>query len=468
MWAMMNFDALNDLFDQVIDSQNQSLEGLGNYVMNADALRELVLKAREIERLAQLTTVTLLRELAGTREWYPHTAGGFNNMVHQGRFSRKELKDYVRLAEELFPDNLMMPDIDRFPAPMPATKAGFEAGHFGAASAMEVVRVLEQLPLDISDEVRAHIEAMMAEFARSLAPDDLRKAGLKILQGLAAEEEPKDELRQRQRDATLSRQRADLMASFHVTATPELHALLSRLFADYAGPGDLLPEGEKAGDDRLAGQRRHDALVAALKYALHRNGPMPPTRGCSTIVAAVTVEQLANAAGVIPTDVGTLLSIPDLLRLGGEGNDFLALLEEGTGNLIELGKFKRSADLHAYLGLVASQGGDTAPGSDLPAAMCEIHHITAWKHGGRSTANNMGLVGHNVHDNTDDDHQDRNKWWSYCTSTGHLVWQPPQHIDKQRRPRMNISPATWFIPGQVLRLGGILPTCRCSATPCVA
>lgn len=455
---MKDFDALSELFNQTALLQREGLEGLGNHVMDADDIRALLLQAREIERLAQLTTVTCLRELEETREWYPKTSGGFNTMMHQGRFGRRELKDYLRLTSEIFPQ---VPVRDQFPTPMPATRSGLEDGDFGVVSAIEIARVLDQLPFDVSDDVRAHVESVMAEFARILAPDDLRKAGLKILQGLAVDEEPRDKERQRQREATLSRQGADLMSTLYVKASPELHALLSRLFADYAGPGDLLPEGEKADDTRFAGQRRHDALVAALKYAVHRKGPMPPTRGCSSIVATMTREQLAAGVGVVPTAVGTLLPIKDLIRLGSDQNDFLALLEEGTGNLIELGKFKRTADLHAYLGLVASQGGDTTPGSERPAALCEIHHIKAWKNGGRSTADNLALVGHNVHDNTDDDHVSRNKWWSYCTSTGHLVWRPPKDIDPERKPRMNVSPATWFIPGQMLRLAGGIPTCGC-------
>lgn len=456
--GMNSFDGVLDRLRVTVDAQIAGLDMLKRTSSTAENLHDALALAREIERRAQLTTITILHELFAAQDFYPKTAGGFNCMLHEGRFTRRELRDYSAIADEIFPNPFLggAPDL-------PHLGQALHDGDVSAAGAMEVINLMAKLPKDVSEETRDHVEQLMCDFARTLAPDDLRKAGIKILQGLAADDEPADERRQRDREATLSRQRPDLMSTLWVNATPELHALLSRLFADYAGPGDLLPEGEKANDTRFAGQRRHDALVAALKCALHRNGPMPPTRGCSTIVATMTVEQLRAAAGLVPTDVGTVLPVKDLIRLGSDHNDFLALLEEGTGNLIELGKFKRAADLHAYLGLFASQGGDTTPGSDLPAAMCEIHHIQSWKNGGRSTAGNMGLVGHNTHDLTDDNHRDPNKWWSYCTSTGHLVWQPPAHIDPKRRPRINISPSTWLVPGQMLRLASLanFATCQC-------
>lgn len=313
--------------------------------------------------------------------------------------------------------------------------------------------MLDQIPEGTPEESVTHIEQMLADMAEWLAPEDLRKAGLKILQGLNAESEPTDADRQRCRGLTVSPQGADLMSGLKGEVTPEFKALLDRLFADYAGPGDLLPEHEKTSDTRSVAQRRHDALTAALKAALHREGPMPPTRGCSTVVATMTLEQLRRAAGVVSTDVGTLLPVRDLIRLGADRNAFLAILDPDTGNLIELGRSERAADVYAYLGLVASQGGDQASGSDLPAAMCEIHHAQAWRLGGRSTAGNLMLVGHRVHRNIDDLQANPNKYWTVCTRTGHLLWRLPSDQDPERRLRVNFNPTLWFNPGATLRFG---------------
>lgn len=435
------------------ESHSEALAMLDSCVASGTDLHELLLQTRELKRQVELLSVKILRELLQGAEFHPEKRNEFNNLLHAGRFTRQELKTCVRLARDLFEQPVGVGCSEPIPASMPETAKGFESAAFGCDSAMEIAKVLDQIPEGTPAETVEHVESMMAGMAAWLAPEDLRKAGIKILQGLNAEHPPNDADRQKRRSLKVSPQGPDLMAHMTGTLTPELKALLDRLFADYAGPGDLLPPGEKEKDTRTADQRRHDALVAALKAALHRNGPMPPTRGCSTVVATMTLEQLYRAAGVVQTDVGTLLPIPDLLRLGADNNAFLAVLDEGTGNLIELGSTKRAADVYAYLGLVGSQGCDTTPGSDLPAAMCEIHHWVAWRCGGLSTAGNMGLVGHRTHRNIDDTHTNPKKFWTICDESGQMLWLPPDSEDPERRPRANFNPMTWFNPGYQLRYG---------------
>ncbi|MEJ5928562.1 DUF222 domain-containing protein [Corynebacterium sp. H128] len=450
---MKGFEQIDAQLAVALSAQLEALSSLENPVVSAEDLHKLLENARRIERLAQLTTLTLLRELESQQAFDPNARASFNRVLHSGRFDRSELRNASKLADELFDKPASVGTPEGRPARMPHTAAGLQAAAFGVASAMEIRRVLDQIPESTAPEAVAWAESTLAELATTLAPEDLRKAGLKILQGLNADAEPNDKERQRKRSVCLSNQGADLMSAMKVTATPELDALLRRLFADYAGPGDLLPEEQKKSDARTVNQRRHDALVVALKNALHRTGPMSPTRGCSTVVATMTIEQLAAAAGVVPTDVGTLLPIPDLLRLGADKNAFLALLEAGTGNLIELGRSKRAADIYAYLGLLGSQGGDMTPGSDLPAAMCEIHHLKAWRFGGMTTGNNLMFVGHRVHRNIDDTQQNPDKYWTFCDKTGQMLWRQPAKLEPDRPAQANFNPTTWFNPGQLLRFG---------------
>lgn len=424
---------------------------------SSEQLAELLTRVRELHRTSELITVKLLGEMERSHCFDPNSRASFSDLMHKERFSRKELKAAVELSRDLFERPAGVGRPEPLPPRMPHTAKVMAASACGVASAMEIKKVLDNAPKGTPEESISAVEEMLAELAKVLAPDDLRKAGLKILQGLNAESEPADADRQRRRSVKVSPQQADLMSSLSGSITPELKALLDRLFADYAGPGDLLPEGDKDSDTRTADQRRHDALVAALKSALNPSGPMPPTRGCSTVVATMTLEQLQRAAGIVPTDVGTLLPIPDLIRLGSDNNAFLAILEEGTGNLIELGRTKRAADVYAYLGLVAAQGGDMTPGSDLPAALCEIHHLLAWRLGGLTAGDNLSFIGHGVHRNVDDLKQNPNKYWTWCSETGHMLWKLPKNLDPDGIPRANFNPATWFNPGQMLRFGLFRP-----------
>lgn len=451
--GMYGFESINERVAVSFSAASEACAMLDDSVIGAERLGELLTSVRELQRAAELLTVQLVREMERSHVFDPNSRASFSNLMHKERFSRSELKAAAKLAEDLFEQPADVGRSEPQPARMPCTAKVMAESSCGVASALEIKRVLDNAPEGTPQESLCAVEEMLADLARVLAPDDLRKAGLKILQGLNAESEPTDVDRQRRRSLKVAPQQADLMSHLSGFITPELKALLDRLFADYAGPGDLLPEGEKESDSRTADQRRHDALVAALKAALHRNGPMPPTRGCSTVVAAMTLEQLQRAAGIVPTDVGTLLPIPDLIRLGADNNAFLAILEDGTGNLMELGRTKRAADVYAYLGLVAAQGGDMTPGSDLPAALCEIHHLLAWRFGGRSTGANLTLIGHEAHRNTDDLKINPNKYWTWCSETGHMLWKLPKNLDPDGKPRVNFNPATWFNPGQMLRFG---------------
>ncbi|AKK04241.1 DUF222 domain-containing protein [Corynebacterium epidermidicanis] len=450
---MLDFESINEKLVQILAGQSQLLGLLSKSHVSVEQLDELLLQVRKIEHLTELSTATILNQLRQENAYNPQSRSSTNKRIHQGRFARSQLRQATKLAEELFPQPPTGSCPEPRPARLPHTAAGVQAAKFGFASVIEVSRCLDQVPVDTPEETVAWVEERMAGFAEILAPEDLRKAGLKILQGLNADSEPSDKERQRQRNLRLSDQQADLMSNVSIKATPELDALLRRLLADYAGPGDLTSGVDKQDDPRAAGQRAHDALVAALKHALHREGPMPPTRGCSTVVASMSLEQLHVAAGVVPTDVGTMLPIRDLLRLGADRNAFLAILDPDTGNLIELGKTKRAADVYAYLGLLAAQGGDMTPGSDLPAARCEIHHIEAWRFGGQTVPNNLMLVGHKVHRNIDNTRTNRKKWWTFCTMSGQMLWRPPDIIDPERRPQANFNPTTWFSPGQLMRFG---------------
>ncbi|QTH59964.1 DUF222 domain-containing protein [Corynebacterium hindlerae] len=448
---MNTLERAQGLLAGILSSQHELLHALGQPGFSAEQTRELLASVREVDRLADLLTTRLLSELQHSQGFEPNSRASFNKLMHEGRFSRKQLKDLSRLSTELFDSPPSVGHTDGIPARLPHTAAGMAKAAFGAESATVITKTLDAIPKGTPPDTVAWVEEVMASMAHQLAPDDLVRAGQKILQGLNADSEPSDEERQHKRSVKLSAQDSELMGKLAGTVTPELHALLSRLFADYAGPGDLLPEGEKENDSRTQDQRNHDALVKALKYAL--SGPMRPTRGCSTVVATMTIEQLATAAGVVPTDVGTLLSVQDLIRLGADKNAFLAILDPDTGNLIELGKTSRAANLYAYLGLVASQGGDMTPGSSLPAALCEIHHLLAWRFSGRSTAGNMSLIGHNTHRNVDDAQENPKKWWTLCSETGQMLWIPPESIDPKRRPQANFNPMTWFNPGQMIRFG---------------
>lgn len=445
-----------DVLDQVESELSAFTDSLGGDLRTADSAQDAIQALRRLRRLTDFATAGLLRQLINLGEVVPSRRTDRNALLHRFKFTRGELAQLLQAATDLFPTepNLNFPN--GRPIPLPHASSALRSAEVELASCDVITKTLDFLPDDTRPEVREWVELTLTIHAKELCPDDLKKAAAKVIQGLGLDELSADKTRQNQRSAQLSSQGINLMSQLKVECTPQLDALLRRLFADYAGPGDLLPATEKDHDTRTQAQRQHDALVTALKFAVHREGPMPPTRGCASVVVSMTRQQLADATGVATTDVGTTLSIPDLLRLGADRDGYLAILDESTGNLIELGRHRRQASVFAYIGLVAAQGGDQTPGSDLPAARCEIHHIHPWNQGGRSHAANLALVGHATHREIDDTQQTTSKWWTLRDEQDRLVWIPPTRIDPLRRPCLNYHPGMWLVPGMQLRFNGMV------------
>lgn len=75
---------------------------------------------------------------------------------------------------------------------------------------------------------------------------------------------------------------------------------------------------------RSRSQRHHDGLPA-------------------TLIVSVSLGELCALAGVARTAVGTLLSIPDVIRLAGHAEHYLRIFDEHTAEELHLGRSRRLA-----------------------------------------------------------------------------------------------------------------------------
>ncbi|WP_334144948.1 DUF222 domain-containing protein, partial [Corynebacterium nuruki] len=184
-------------------------------------------------------------------------------------------------------------------AHLPALTAAVHAGVLDAEPVARLDRQISALPSAVQDRVAVAADAPVVELVRTAGPDAV--AGLRpFLLGIAGVDEPyTDDDRARLRQVTLGRQGEDGMTPIRGALTPELAAVLQRLMADHATPGSLTgttgtddsdDSDESVGDTRSPGQRRHDALLAAVTAGYGRGCELVPGRGTTTIVAAVTLE----------------------------------------------------------------------------------------------------------------------------------------------------------------------------------
>ncbi len=197
-----------------------------------------------------------------------------------------------------------------------------------------------------------------------------------------------------------------------------------------------------------------------------------PARGTTTIVATVSLDDLLAKRGFGVTDAGVAVPTSDLVEQCDCRNLFIQSmnLENRT---INFGRSRRHGSLDQYLALFAEEGMTSAPGGYGAAAVCDVHHILAWRHGGETDLDNLTLVDRRMHRRVDDSRSNPHRWHTLRkdevvadsiaeggaatedgTSGARVAWVPPAHRDPLQRPRVGEHPESWLLPtkrGRVLK-----------------
>lgn len=193
-------------------------------------------------------------------------------------------------------------------------------------------------------------------------------------------------------------------------------------------PGHRGPDHE---DTRTYGQRMHDALGDVCARAL-RAGGLPEAGGIpTTLIVTIDAEDLARRTGHGETSDGTLLSVPELLRLASETEIISAVL--GTsGECLSLGRTRRIASRAQTYALIARDGGCSFPGCQHPPEWCDRHHIRPWIDGGLTELANLTLLCRYHHT-----HFASAGWDCRVNDDGVPEWSPPRWFDADRKPQVN-------------------------------
>ncbi|NNH69552.1 HNH endonuclease [Nocardia uniformis] len=430
------------------------------------------------ERLAVLQRIeTVVRALPGIglqvvaqlHEQWGSTDFGTNNLIDtlaDGlRISPVEARARWRAADDLayhtaHTGQLLEP-------PLPATAAAQREGVIGGAHVKVIREALHHLPATVDAGTTAQAEAELARHARTLRPDQLRKAADRLEALLNPDGNFSDLDRARRRSLRVGRQGPDLMSVCTLVADPELRAYLEAILAKGAKPGvgnpedatpclDDDPDAEVVQRDRRTPeQRQHDALKAVLRDTL-ASGRLGQHRGLPvTVIVSTTLTELEAAgreavtestdadaplASGIPvvTGGGSLLPMRDLLRLAAHARHYLAVFDN-DGLPIYLGRSKRLGTANQRIVLHARDIGCTFPGCGKPGYLCQAHHRTEWFTGGRTDADQLTLVCETHHKLAGVTETD---WSAAVAPPGHrragrTQWIPPGHYDRHRRPRMN-------------------------------
>ena len=224
----------------------------------------------------------------------------------------------------------------------------------------------------------------MARLAGEHRPDELAKLADKLTDCLNPDGDFTDVDRAKRRGITIGNQDIDGMSPISGYLTPEARATIDAVFAKLAAPGMCNSADDEPcisgtpsqaaihGDTRSAGQRNHDALLAAAR-ALLASGELGQHNGLpASIIVTTTLQELEAGAGKGLTGGGTLLPMSDVIRLGSHAHHYLAIFDNGKA--LALYHTKRLASPAQRIVLYAKDRGCTFPGCNVPGYLCEVHH----------------------------------------------------------------------------------------------
>lgn len=296
------------------------------------------------------------------------------------------------------------------PPARPATADAVQAGAIGTDHVLVIDEIMDKIPAAVDAETRARAEAQLAAVARELTPDAVRIAGVRLLAHLDPDGQLTDEKdRQRRRGLTLMPQDRQLMSKVRALLTPALRAELEVMLQSWAAPGMNNPAdpdsptgaAESAApvalaaaaerDERTAGQRNHDALLAMLQFVRSHAG-QGSGRLSSELVITITDKELREHAGIALTATGTRLPVAELVEVAADATPHLAVFSHNTAQPLYLGRGRRLASKAQRLMLFARDRGCTSPGCAVPFARTEAHHFPDWQDGGPTDIDHLGAA----------------------------------------------------------------------------
>jgi hypothetical protein len=291
-----------------------------------------------------------------------------------------------------------------------------------------IVETIEKLPDEASAEHGEQVEKDLVEFAGRFDPHQLGKIAARLRYFYDQDGRyDESEHRQRLRELTITA-RPDGSSSIRGEATAELTEFLLLHLDAFARPK---PEIDGVKDPRTAAQRRHDALLEALKLNV-RARQLPTVAGVTaTIVLTMSAEDFEHRKGLARTAHGALIPVPEAMRISAGEYRLMNVVIDKTKGITAYSNTHRLYTETQRLAIAALDGGCTFENCNAPPGWCEIDHALDWAFGGKTSLDNA-VMADRYHNNTA-----KKQGWKSTRINGRAAWIPPKWIDPQQRPRYN-------------------------------
>ena len=325
------------------------------------------------------------------------------------------------------------------------TAAGVARGDIGPEHLKIIRTFLDDLPHWVDATTGEQVEATLGRLAAQLDPEQLRQAADRL--GMLLDQDgapPTDDERARTRYLSIGRQGRDGMTDIKGRLDPQARATLDAVLAKLAAPGMCNPDDQAPcldqhpdpavahRDTRTPGQRNHDALIAMARSVL-ASGELGQHNGLpATIIVSTTLQELQSATGQAVTGGGTLLPMPDVIRLATHAHHYVAVFDRHTSQPLYLGHSKRIASPAQRIILHAKDRGCTRPGCTAPGYWCQVHHVAGWAADNGPT----NITNETLACPPDNRLVENGGWTTRTRKDGRTEWIPPPHLDTGQ-PRIN-------------------------------
>ena len=260
----------------------------------------------------------------------------------------------------------------------------------GPGQARAIAHALDAIPDHAGSEVLAKAEAWLVDQAKTFGPKDLRVLGRRVLDVVAPEVGESAEQRALEAEEAAARSRVRLTSQRVGDGTTIVRARISDAAADrlttylhaYTSPGHVRTTGGSEPDPAPYPVRLGRAFEAFLEDVDPKR--MPLHGGSATsIVVLIDEDKLRAGVGVATTTSGQTLSLGQVRRLACSAAILPAVLG-GRSEVLDVGRRRRLYTYAQRVALAVRDRGCRAVGCDLPAGMCEAHHLDDWALGGRT------------------------------------------------------------------------------------
>jgi hypothetical protein len=332
-----------------------------------------------------------------------------------------------------------------------------------------IAKFHKKLPAWVDVGTRAAADAQLAAAAAGLDPENLVETARVLLTMIDQDgPAPSEAERAQRRGVIIGKQQSDGYRRISGYLDPEASTYLDAVLAKEAAPGANMPDDESPGadvdtagtrdsaadeaatpqpptdrDSRTVAQRNHDALKAMWRRSLE-SGELGSHNGLPvTVIVSTTLQELEKGAGVAVTGGGSLLPMPDLIRMAARAHHYLYVFDGHTGQSLYLGRSKRLATAAQRIVLHARDRGCTRPGCTVPGYWCQVHHAAAdWKDGGHTDIDDLTFA-------CPADHRmlDKTGWSTTRNTRNQTEWHPPPELDTgQHRVNGYHHPDRYLLP----------------------